>query len=67
MKFEKEIHQECENFITYNVYKVINEKEKDENKRRKFLYRTSINKIQDMYSKPRKELYKMDAVARGEV
>ena len=28
MKFEKEVHQDCENFITYNVYKVIDEKEK---------------------------------------
>lgn len=67
MKFEKEVHQDCENFITYNVYKVIDEKEKDKKKRRKFLYRTSISKIQDIYSNPGKELYKMDAVTRGEI
>lgn len=67
MKFEKEVYQDCENFITYNVYKVIDEKEKDEKKRRKFLYRTSISKIKDIYSKPGKELYKMDAVTRGEI
>ena len=67
MKFEKEVHQDYENFITYNVYKVIDEKEKDEKKRRKFLYRTSISKIKDIYSKPRKELYKMDALSRGEI
>lgn len=60
MEFKKEIYQEYDNYIVYNIYKIVGDK-------RKFLYRTTESKIKDKYRSRTSSTNKEDLILRKEI
>lgn len=60
MEFKKEIYQEYDNYIVYNIYKIVGDK-------RKFLYRTTESKIKDKYHSRTSSTNKEDLILRKEI
>lgn len=60
MEFKKETYQEYDNYIVYNIYKIVGGK-------RKFLYRTTESKIKDKYRSRTSSTNKEDLILRKEI
>lgn len=48
MEYERELYQEYEDFIVYDIYKI---KNNGDSKIKKFLYRTTEDKLKTKYTK----------------
>ena len=61
MGLKKILYEEHTNHTVYSIYKT------ERGKPDKFLYRTSVNKVQDRLKNRSTEICKLDAIGRGEI
>ena len=61
MGLKKVLYEEHTSHTVYSVYKT------ERGKPDKFLYRTSVNKVQDRLKNRYTEICKLDAISRGEI